>query len=400
MSDILYHTPAELCNKIIVGDCRQVLDTLPAESIHCCITSPPYWGLRDYGLGDDQLGLEPTPEQYIDNLVGIFRQVRRVLREDGTAWLNLGDSYAAQSQGKQGTGDPYRITTSNKHMPPQGLAPVVAGLKPKDLVGIPWRTALALQQDGWWLRSCIIWHKPNCMPESVTDRPTTAHEYVFLLSKNARYFYDADAVREEASESSLQRINQPTFTQQAGGPKDYGDTGVNPNRSARKALENFAQNPGRNLRTVWTIPTRPFSEAHFATFPPGLVEPMVKAGTSEKGCCPECGAPWGRVVERMTTGRTSPNGQGSGELGNDYRFGDSRSETIDWQPTCDCGHEPQPCTILDPFFGAGTVGLVADRLGRSYIGIELNPEYAEMAKRRICGDAPLLVNNVEIVNGQ
>ena len=320
-------------------------------SVHCVVTSPPYWGLRDYGVAG-QLGLEADYREYVVKMVGVFREVRRVLREDGVCWVNMGDSYAGGGRGGNPEGSPYckqgtnsgSVTGVSKNKQP------MCGLKAKDLCGIPWRLAFALQEDGWWLRQDIIWSKPNPMPESVTDRCTKAHEYVFLLSKSEMYYFDGEAVKEPMAECSIARINQPTFHAQKGGPKDYGPDS---NRSARKALENLAANSNgtRNRRSVWEIPedeyaqflqwkaqqrvasgvwdiaTAPFPGAHFATYPPALVEPCILAG------CPVGG------------------------------------------------------TVLDPFFGAGTTGLVADRLGRNCIGIELNHEYAAMAERRLREDA-------------
>jgi DNA modification methylase len=258
------------------SDCREVLRTLPDESVHCVVTSPPYWGLRDYGV-NGQIGLEPAPDLFVAELVNVFREVRRVLRDDGTLWLNLGDGY-----------------------------------KEKNLIGIPWRVAFALQADGWWLRQDIIWSKPNPMPESVTDRCTKAHEYIFLLSKNARYYYDAAAVAEALQCAPHAPSNKKL------------DSSRNDHDQMAKV---WGTNGVRNKRSVWEVATQPFSEAHFATFPALLIEPCILAG------CPKGG------------------------------------------------------TVLDPFAGAGTAGLVADRLQRNAILIELNPEYAVMAQRRIRGDA-------------
>ena len=298
--------------RIIIGDCRETLRTLPAGSVNCCVSSPPYWGLRDYGHGD-QIGLEQTPDEYVAQLVAVFREVRRVLRDDGTLWLNLGDSYAAHGAGHGGKEAAYldRSARKARKAPP--------GLKPKDLVGIPWRVAFALQADGWWLRSDIIWAKPNPMPESVTDRPTKAHEYVFLLTKSARYWYDADAIAEPTS------YPVPDDRALSG---DYSDgSGRNDNGEHRSG--GFVTGATRNARTVWTIATQPYPGAHFAVMPPALAERCIKAG------CPEGG------------------------------------------------------TVLDPFGGAGTTGLVADKLGRNAILCELNPEFSEQAEGRIVGDCPL-----------
>jgi len=307
------------------GDCREILPTLGAESVNCCVTSPPYWGLRDYGC-EGQIGLEPTPEAYVAKLVAVFREVRRVLRAEGTVWLNLGDSYCTVPHGPKEKNAPQSFGgggSEGRGQERKGSATVggghanrkaLPGLKHKDLVGIPWRVAFALQADGWYLRSDIIWAKPNPMPESVTDRPTKAHEYVFLLSKSARYWYDAGAISEEfAGEPYEGRANGAIKN---GDRADRGRTiGMTTDR--------------RNARTVWTIATQPFSGAHFATMPPALAERCILAG------CPEGG------------------------------------------------------TVLDPFGGAGTTGLVADRLGRNAVLIELNGEYRKMAAGRIQSDAPL-----------
>jgi DNA modification methylase len=300
------------------------------------VTSPPYWRLRDYGI-EGQLGLEATPEQYVAKMVAVFREVRRVLRDDGTLWLNLGDSYCSHNGGESGYGD------GRANREERGRAIASTGLKPKDLVGIPWRVAFALQADGWYLRSDIIWAKPNPMPESVTDRPTKAHEYLFLLAKNDHYHYDADAIREPVSANTHMRMSQ-NLAAQAGSHRANGGAKTNgPMRavlrgssrtklaeegSGIKANDSFESAcclpvNERNKRSVWTIATQPFAEAHFATFPEKLVEPCVLAG------CPEGG------------------------------------------------------TVIDPFAGSGTTGVVAYRLGRKFIGVELNPEYAEMARRRV-----------------
>lgn len=308
---------------VITGDCRDELREIDAESVHVCVTSPPYFGLRDYGHGD-QIGLEPTPDEYVAALVAVFREVRRVLRDDGTLWLNLGDSYAANRgyQVEQTKGGP-------KHGPAQGVSGRSQkaddyGLKPKDLIGIPWRVAFALQADGWYLRQDIIWHKPNPMPESVRDRCTKAHEYIFLMSKSPRYYFDAGAVAEESVnvEASAARYKSAFGGKKSRAP--VGDAGID-TRTRPVGMREF--NGKRNRRSVWTVTTKPFKGAHFATFPPDLIEPCILAG------CPEGG------------------------------------------------------TVLDPFGGAGTTGLVADRLGRNAVLIELNPEYADMARNRFADDA-------------
>ena len=269
--------PAEVYGSAItessvwLGDAAELLKAVPDRFLQCCVTSPPYWGLRDYGI-PGQIGAEDDPSKYIDKLTLVFDEVRRVLRDDGTLWLNIGDSYTSGNRG-------YRAPDKKHPVRQMSYRPRTPdGLKEKELVGIPWRLAFALQRSGWYLRSDLIWHKPNCLPESVKDRPTRSHEYVFLLSKSPRYYYDSDTIRERN---------------------------------------------GRNRRTVWSVPTEPFRGAHFATFPPQLIEPCILAGT---------------------------------------RRGD-------W--------------VLDPFFGSGTVGVVCAEHDRRYLGVELNPEYVDMAVKRI-----------------
>jgi len=339
---------------VYLGDCREVMATMEPESVHCVVTSPPYWGLRDYGTAtwaggvdptcrhdprmgvsgastlsgahpigsprdrpqnvcvlcgatriDSQLGLEPTPEAYVESMVAVFREVRRVLRSDGTVWLNLGDSYAssggerAYGSSDNGTG---RGPGTRRHDVP------ASGLKPKDLVGIPWRVAFALQADGWYLRSDIIWAKPNPMPESVTDRPTKSHEYLFLLTKSPRYYFDADAVREVGIDPDRQRSDR------------IGGTNGHTVRHSPGGVMGASQS--RNIRSVWTIATQPYPGAHFATFPRALVEPCIKAG------CPQGGI------------------------------------------------------VLDPFAGSGTTGMVAQSLSRRAVLIDLNGEYLEQVMDR------------------
>ena len=304
--------------RILVGDARSVLADMDGGSVHCVVTSPPYWGLRSYGGDPDMIGLEPTFDAHLDNLLAVFREVRRVLRSDGTLWLNYGDAYA----GSGSTGTKGGYLQGSARGGDKRRTPPVAGLKPKNLMMMPARVAMALQADGWWLRSEIVWHKPNPMPESVKDRPTSAHEKVFLLSKSRKYYYDNDAVRTPQPRSSLARYRYTL--------KGTAPTRHQPGQDAERAERekgHFAPNPGgANLRNVWRITTKPFREAHFAVFPPELVEPCVKAG------CP-------------------PGG-----------------------------------TVLDPFGGAGTTGLVANRLGRNAVLLEISAEYAEMAARRISAD--------------
>lgn len=456
---------------------------LPDQSVHCCITSPPYWGLRSYNIepsvwggrpdfehlwveapppsvpkrgnkpGDYStssltnperqdrmsrgaqngqwcqrcgawrgcLGLEPTPELYVANLVACMREVWRVLRDDGTLWLVISDSYF-------GGGGGLRRSAAR-----------VDGLKPKDLVGIPWRVAFALQADGWWLRSdviekvelycpcgCgyvleekiwrysqdreIIWEKKNPMPESVTDRPTKSHEYVFLLAKSERYFYDQEAIKEPAqvwtgqagtfertgpvSAHILPGQSAAQHRPSRNGKRAFRGQGVQRNVESGKAnrderdISEVGTGPARNKRSVWTVATRPYSGAHFAVFPPDLIEPMVLAGTSARGCCPACGAPWERVVNReaMEIRRSSR----THELGRTRSSGTMikppSSTTSGWRPSCNCdAGDPVPCTVLDPFAGTATVGKVCAQHGRHFIGVELNPAYIELARERVSG---------------
>ena len=344
----------KLSIRILMGDCRDVLRTLEDASVNCCVTSPPYFGLRDYGV-DGQIGLEQTPDEYVAEMVAVFREVRRVLRDDGTLWLNLGDSYAgsgkggnpeagkqASNRGSQSVGVLYGTgKTAREAAVTNVTRETFDGVKAKDLIGIPWRVAFALQADGWYLRQDIIWHKPNPMPESVKDRCTKAHEYVFMLSKSARYFYDADAIAEDAIYSGLTGQSDNGFKD----PQAYSGKHSKPDKQrghSRRhagfndrwdAMEKMQQCSGkRNKRSVWSIATQPFSEAHFATMAPELAETCIKAG------CPQGGV------------------------------------------------------VLDPFGGAGTTGLCADRLGRKAILIELNPQYVAIARNRLTSDAGMFAN--------
>ena len=522
MSDLTYWDNG--VTRLYHTDARSI--PLPDESAHCVVTSPPYWNLRDFGLspsvwgGDSEcphywldgvvapgarssdsksgskqlnanrrdrmptsafcgecgawlgaLGLEPTVNLYVAHIVEIFREVWRVLRKDGTCWINLGDSYSGRRDGN---------------------------LKPKDLVGMPWRVALALQDDGWWLRSPVIWDKPNPMRESVTDRLTTSHEYVFMLTKSGDrlywthptrpgvrskpppdyrylyddtgevveappkgwrakdsgwrrvnlwrghdYFFDGYAIREPLAESSIARISRATFWKQQGGPKDYGN-GVNPNRSTRRTLENFARRTpsgwnvnhdepnltgrypqkrekqrehrrpqqgfidrwdgmtraeqragGANAGTVWRIATRPFRGNHYATFPEDLPRRCILAGTSEYGVCAECGAPWERVLERdfqvqddvsEARGIRGANGQKALDRNNTwdgYPRGMTVYQSLGWQSTCEHDAERVPATVLDPFVGSGTTAVAAQRLGRRAVGMDASEEYLQLAQKRI-----------------
>jgi DNA modification methylase len=400
--------------RIIIADVLAGLAQLEPESVHCVVTSPPYWGLRDYGVAG-QIGLERTLTEYVGRMVEVFSAVRRVLRRDGTLWLNLGDSYNGYPGGAT-TGGP--LSNKNQHARasrPTGYGLSADGLKPKDLVGVPWRVAFALQAAGWWLRSDLIWAKPNPMPESVQDRPTRSHEYLFLMAQSERYYYDQEAISEPVAEGTAARLDRAHAAYQAPGqPPHNGTAGPRPNRNRTypDTMKGSAPAPQieedpdafsglRNRRTVWTIPTMGYSEAHFATFPPALVEPCILAGTSERGCCSACGAPWRRDLEVSYRhhNNTAPRNPGGGVA---ITPGAERSgavlirdaKTSGWSPGCDCGAEVVPCVVLDPFAGAGTTGLVADRLGRSFVGIELNPEYARLAERRLRGDCPLFCDPI------
>jgi DNA modification methylase len=538
------------------GDNREVMRTLPDESVQCVVTSPPYWGLRDYGTAswdggdpdhahvgaevrsgppgspkqaskrgsthvysgdcrcgairqDRQLGLEQTPEEYVAAMVDVFREVKRILRRDGTLWINIGDTYASSAmdlhrvrggrgQAWSGEGDVQEVlpphgeaavgvaTPRAGQGPVAGVAPGALGAaeradppapegtssasdgldgrgvpvlrrdgaavpdagsrperrlqgpqtveapadgegreggrtarplpdpllelqlregtgwlpspKPKDLVGIPWRLAFALQADGWYLRSDIIWAKPNPMPESVTDRPTKSHEYLFLLSKSATYHYDADAVREEPAARTLEQIE---VDRRAGlydergdggirGVNEHKPEGVHAVRDSRFRSRTMLNPAGRNRRSVWTIATKPYPGAHFATFPEALVEPCILAGTSEAGACGTCGAPWERILERhggqsYSTGKSeAKRAQGLATQFSGYADGSSGPTftTLGFRPTCPHPGDPVPCVVLDPFAGTGTVGAVAQRLSRRALLIDLNPDYLRQCLTR------------------
>jgi len=380
--------------RIIQADVMAGLAALEDQSVQCVVTSPPYWGLRDYGV-EGQIGLEKTPEEYVQRMVEVFREVKRVLRDDGTLWLNIGDCYCNSNGFVRASEEYQRKGRNDAPANDRNLNELHnAGFKTKDLIGIPWRLAFALQADGWYLRSDIIWSKPNPMPESVTDRPTKSHEYVFLLTKKAKYFYDVDAVREDHSEATFKRAKS---VNNADARKDKGSAqwqgGLTPEQQNRY-YANLASSSGRNRRTVWEIATQPTTEAHFATFPEALVEPCIKAGTSERGCCSGCGAPWVRVVNaqrilRDELPKDDPRHRPSGY---------TKRETTGWQPTCTCSAEVIPCTVLDPFGGSGTVAKVARRLHRDAILIEINPAYVEIMKKCLRLNEQLFEDNqIEVI---
>jgi DNA modification methylase len=422
------------------GDLFDVLPTLPAQSVHCVVTSPPYWALRDYGVAG-QLGLEATPDEYVARMVQAFAEVHRVLRDDGTVWLNIGDSYQ-NAKGQAHRVDPKQ--PARRHL--RGARPndvSIEGLKPKDLVGIPWMLAFALRSAGWYLRAEIVWAKGvsfcdayagSVMPESVQDRPTRSHEQIFLLTKSPRYFYDAEAVREQgvypagtmAAKGSGEREGNRRGTRkkdedggrvgassrtQRGGFQDRWDKSHQKNaqrEDGNHPWDGYAVYDGtRNLRTVWTITPKPFTEAHFATFPPDLVVPCIKAGTSEKGVCAVCGAPWRRIVEKepipddvradfeAARHRTADeHGRGDGFTTRRPNFQRGRGQTT-WERSCEhVDADTVPAVVMDCFSGAGTVGAVCAGLQRDYVGIELNAEYIAIAKRRIASVAPLFTEAV------
>ena len=385
--------------ELICGDALHI--PLADKTVQCVITSPPYYGLRDYGIGG-QIGLEQSPEKYVAKMVDVFREVRRVLRDDGIVWLNLGDSYWG-GKGSNACNDTHidiRIAEGRtlqrpqtriegmKVLPTNGKHPII---KSKDMIGIPWRVAFALQADGWYLRSDIIWHKPNVMPESIRDRPTKSHEYLFLLSKNKKYYYDQDAIREPQDPKSLERMKHSWD-----GNSNRGYPGGSQNNIKKymgKSDEEIAQLPGRNKRTVWTINNHGYSGAHFATFPLALVEPCLLAGSSERGCCPTCGKSWERVIEKtgefVTTQYGKRNKSAPGQLPHSVTrngvIGTQIKTTFSWKQSCAClPADPIPCTVLDPFAGTFTVGAIAAKHLRNAVGIELNPKYIELARQRNC----------------
>ena len=420
--------------EVLEGDVREVLKTLDDESVQCVVTSPPYWGLRDYGTAtweggdegcehtindgtydpkkgkvverpdrssdksccircgakriDAQLGLEATPEEYVENMVAVFQEVKRVLRKDGTVWLNLGDSY---SSGSGGYDDKY-MHNSTSGTPSEGVRQSVAPSKPfglpsKNLLGMPWRVAFALQADGWYLRSDIIWNKPNPMPEPVKDRPTKSHEYIFLLTKSKKYYYDNEAIKEANAD--------PKRTNFTSGSRITKNKDRNDNDIAERDKNMIAN--GRNKRSVWKITTQSYKEAHFATFPEELPETCIKAGTSKAGCCADCGKVWERITKPEPTGYDGSNygeraveatggaitgGTEKSTLGSSGGTLTTKYRTLGWKPTCDCNADKVPCVVLDIFAGSGTTLRVASKLGRKGIGIELNPEYIKILKKR------------------
>jgi DNA modification methylase len=426
-------------NKIVFGDCRNTMRKLAKDGVkvQMCVTSPPYYGLRDYGTSsweggdpdckhsismptkwndpkrgtsvlrpevshrggdashchlcgakriDLQIGLEETPEQYIEAMVEVFRCVKNILADDGVLWVNIGDSYAMASMrgenskfsGQVGAHKGYENGSVKL-----GKRSIPFGIKAKDLIGIPWMLAFALRADGWYLRQDIIWHKPNPMPESVQDRCTKAHEYIFLLSKSPKYFYDNEAIKVPVKEDwgTRDRTN---------GKYHNEGTGLQPHSGLEKSYDMA------NKRSVWSVNTKPYSGAHFAVFPEELIEPCILAGTSQKGHCPKCYARWVRDIERVTsTSSECPKTQSSHEArggmgkatGTVGKSGGGRingyTTTLGWIPSCNCGVDPIADIVFDPFMGSGTTAQVAQQLGRKYLGCELNPDYKPLQNKRV-----------------
>lgn len=488
-------------NKIYQGNSLKVLKSFKDNSIDCCVTSPPYYGLRDYGTEPTtwpaveyclfgftitikpmkcSLGLESTPEEFIGHMILIFSEVFRALKKEGTVWMNMGDSYAGSMNGQQKTSNDiwvdnsmsaasihtlgnYEFSKKSKRGRKEngvkrwggGNISCTGNIKPKDLIGIPWMLAFALREYGWYLRQDIIWNKPNPMPESVTDRCTKSHEYIFLLSKSAKYYYDAEAIKTSLATSSIPRLLQDT-DHQKGSARAYGGKIHNGNMKAvvSKSFTAWQTGPGShstlkhnteegrniektkrtihqeesasygingkgfighsgnfdakgnligngkaNKRSVWTIPTMPYSDAHFATFPEKLIVDCIKAGSSEFGCCSKCGKPYIRdfTKELIPTSKASYNSkidirdinadkqdQGSNRMKDGHKPGwVNKTETVGWSPSCKCNSNYVPSVILDPFIGAGTTALVARKLNRNFVGIELNHEYIKIAETRL-----------------
>ncbi len=439
-----------MSTRLLAGDCRVTLPTLEPGSAQTCITSVPYYQLRSYLAANDplkpfEIGLEPTPELWLAHLSHAFHEVRRVLRDDGTLWVNCGDSYAGSGNGAHDYRDRASSTSLSLNpdkykgqKPLQRVGPQehtegagqVPGYKPKNLMMMPSRLAMALQADGWILRSMMPWVKRSAMPESVSDRPSTAVEYWFLFSKRPRYFWDADAVRHGVSGNAHSRGDGVNPKSRANGYAPGQETANMPqlHRSKQNTSFSSAVNElvtSRNRRNSdWFLESwqglmldeqddplalvvnpAGYSGTHFATFPPNLIEPMIKASTSEKGQCPECGAPWVRVTKRSPMvvvpssrrAAAAAAGAGRGRTATSVTMTEApTSQTTGWRPSCThTDLVPVPQTVLDCFAGAGTTLMVADRLGRNAIGCELSSEYSNLAADRIVGDSPMF-SDVEV----
>jgi DNA modification methylase len=382
----------------LTGHCIDVLRSLPEKSVHCVVTSPPYWALRDYGIQPSTwpdgwvgcLGLEPTPQLFVAHLVDVFAEVHRVLRDDGTCWINLGDSYTSGGRAKHGSLSEKQATNAKSRdvMRPDNPP----GMKPKDLIGVPWMMAFALRDWGWYLRDEIIWHKPTPMTESQNDRCTKCHEKLFMLTKSPRYFFDGIAIQEPAQGRAPGNK----------GPAKFRNDQSSAHHQTKRNLHKVEATLTRNKRNVWTIPVARYKGAHFATFPPKLVRPCILAGTSEHGCCRTCGAPYTRIVEKgrvpTRSGKTSKVNGVSGLLA-DNPHEQQRGlvignrdplrhvtvrKTIGWKPTCSCepSAELARAVVLDPFGGSGTTAEVATKLGVDCILIDINPAYVQQQKAR------------------
>lgn len=389
--------------KILTGDCRQTLAALPEKSVQCCVTSPPYFGLRDYNV-EGQIGLEPKPEEYVREMVLVFRSVRRVLKDDGVLWLNLGDSYAGSGKGavkevyrpsfRPGSGRADGEVDERGQRNRNGVGPV-EGFKQKDLMLIPWRVAMALQSDGWYLRAACPWIKRNGMPDSTQDRPTQCVETIFMLTKSKRCFYDAEAVKitakTGANGSRFDRGKTAAPHEGTISTKERAEDGKRLRRTSDWFFESWQ---GLLLDhddepSAFVVNLKGYKEAHFATFPPKLVEPCILSSTSEHGECPDCGMAFVRVVEK--TPMVIDRSERTHEMGRTRSSGTmvepAKSCTTGWRAQCQCGKNPIPQTVLDPFGGSGTTGFVAAQFNRNAILCELNAEYVALAEKR-CGLEP------------
>lgn len=443
-------------NKIYHGNSLEVLKTFPDSSIDCVVTSPPYWCLRDYGTAPVEfpameyslfgftvsvekqtcsLGLEANVNDFIGHMVLIFREVFRVLKGSGTCWINMGDSYAGSSKGGANYPENAKLYLQGTNKGTLAKATVINTVKnvvkPKDMLGVPWMLAFALREDGWYLRQDIIWSKPNPMPESVTDRCTKSHEYIFLLSKSNRYYYDADAIKTKIKSTATTYLKDGTRSLTSWQTGSGAHSAIRHNTKEGSFIEKtkrvvykemrdsyglngkgFVGHSGNfnssgnligggkaNKRSVWTVATKPFKEAHFATFPEELIVDCIKAGTSEYGCCSHCGEPYIRdfTKELIPTAKASYNSkpdsrdakadtldQGSNRIKDGHKPGwVNRTTTKGWVPSCACSADIDKAVVLDPFMGAGATALVARKLNRNFVGVELNQEYIETSEKRL-----------------
>lgn len=383
-----------------IGDAVKSLRAMPANSVQCCVTSPPYFGLRSYlpaGHPDKtkEIGLEETPEAYIARMVGVFAEVKRVLRSDGVLWVNIGDSYAGGGGGNYSKGDKNNSgqNVTNVRNRPTWLQ--ATGLKAKDRIGIPHMLAFALRADGWYWRDECVWRKPNTMPGSMRDRTTAAHEFVFMFSKNARYFYDQEAIREKAVGG--QSGNAAKF-KRTGSKRETPIHGQGYGTHRPDRPDASYSGEARNKRSVWSIPTRGYKGSHYAVFPPALVAPCILAGTSAKGCCPACGSPWVRVVARKRVAtrpgkETKVTGDTMTDGNRDPQRHVTSTETTGWAQACKCEPlQPIPCLVLDPFVGSGTTLAVADFYGRRGIGLDLDDRNIKLIEQRMAESKTILLD--------